>query len=332
MSAVGKFFAGGALAGLLAGAAACGDSGSVAPSASVSVAPPAPCHEVPFADALGRCKAGEAKCCDTVTQTSDKKAADHLDNLAVACGGGTETACQFVRDTPRDPKWKLDALDRACTRIGRWTCRAAVQLALVHDFERAPTVFENMCRQTNDPEIQLAGKSFKCPSFAKSGLESLKEEAGRCRDGGLASCKRIADVDSAGKKLLMEATWIRRGVDPVAASEAWLMPSVAADVKPGGNVSYSSPDAFDGAIRSLEPTKEGVRRCIGQRLEIDEKPKGEATLKLTIDKDAKVAFTAVESEGDLNPRLLACMRAELQDGEATGVKPGSTLTLVVKVR
>lgn len=324
-----SFFAAAFVASQLFG---CGDVSTASPSASASAPPPPPCGEVPFADALGRCKAGEAKCCDTITQTSDKKSQAHLDDMATACGGGTETACQTVRDAPKEPKWKLDAFDRACTRIGRWTCRAAVQLALVHDFDRTSTVFENMCRQTNDPEIQLAGRSFKCPSFEKSGLASLRDEAGRCRDGDLASCKRIADVDAAGKKLLMEATWMRRGVDANAATEAWIMPSVDPAVKPGGRVTFRSSD-FPGAAQSLDAgAKEGVRRCIGQRLEIDEKPKGDVALTLVVDKDAKVAFTKVESEGDLDARLVNCMRAALQDGDAKGVKPGGTLSLVLEVR
>lgn len=313
----------------------CGDGSSASASASASVSAPAPppCNGLALAEALPRCKEGEARCCDRVTEVVDKAAPDRLDTLAIACGGGTETACQSVRDAARDPAWKLEALDRACTRIGRWTCRAAVQLALVHDPERLSKTFENNCRQTNDPEIQLAARSFKCPSFASSGLADLAPEAARCREGDLAACKRIADVDAAGKKLLMEPIWRRRGVDPKEASEAWILSAVSPEVKPAGTVRYTL-DPKDTAIASaLEASsKDRVRACVGQRHEVDDKPRGEAKLELVVDNGSKVAFTDVAAPSELDPRLITCLRAALQDSDAKGASAGSKLMLTLDVK
>lgn len=315
-----------ALAGL-----ACGDAQPVSSSASVSAAPPPPCNEVALPDAVSRCKAGEAKCCDVVVQRSDAASSGGLDDLAAACGGGAESACQIVRDADRDPQWKLDALDRACTRIGRWTCRAAVQLAIVYDWSRAPATFENLCRQTDDPDLRLAAQSFKCPKFSTSGLEVVKADGGLCQGGDLPACKRIADVDSAGKHLLMEPTWRRRGLDPKLASDAWILPPPLGGAKPAGKVTYRSPDRRDEVERSLEAsTKENVRRCIGARLEVDDPPKGELTLELTVDNASKVGFSRVVTT-ELDPRLVTCLQAALQDG-AVGGTTNAVVKLTLAVR
>jgi hypothetical protein len=313
-------------------AAACGETRSDLGSASVSAAPLPACGEVPLPDALSRCKSGEPKCCDVVSQKSDSALPAQLDNFAAACAGGTESACQVVRDADRDPQWKLDALDRACTRIGRWTCRAAVQLAIVFDWSRVPATFENLCRQTDDPDLRLAAQSFKCPTFSKSGLERIKDDGAQCQGGDLRACKRIADVDSAGKSLLMEPTWRRRGLDPKVASEAWVPPLPLDDVKPAGTVTYRSPDERSEVARSLEAsTKELARRCIGARLETGEKPKGELSLELTLDDASKVGFSRVLAT-ELDPRLVTCLQAALQEGDAKGSPAKAVVKLVLTVK
>jgi hypothetical protein len=311
----------------------CSDQAGGEGSASASAAPPPPCSAIPFADALSRCKQNEARCCDVASQSSDPKNADHLDVMGVTCAGGNETSCQAVRDSDRDPKWKLESLDKACTRFGRWTCRAAVQLAVAYDWERMPKVFENYCRQSGDPELRLAGQTFKCPSYAKSNVESLKADGERCRNGAPDACKSIADVDAAGKKLLMAPLWSKRGVVGDVASEAWVMPVDLSTEKPEGKVAFSSADKAEAPVmKSLEAaTKENLRRCLATRANRDGALKGELTVELTLDNAAKVAYGVPKETLFLEPRVAKCFLSVLQDAAPEGAKPSSKLTATIKV-
>lgn len=318
---------------LLALITGCGEKNPSTSSASASAPPPA-CSTLPLADALTRCKDNDAKCCDFVAQTSDPKSEGHLDVLAVTCGGGNETSCQTVRDAARDPKWKLDALDKACTRFGRWTCRSAVLLAIVHDWDRVPKVFENYCRQSGDPELRVAAQTFKCPSYAKSNLESLKADGARCREGALDACKVLADVDAASKKLLMSATWDKRGVNADVASEHWVMPFELTEEKPEGNVAFSSEDkALAPALKALEKaSSEKLRKCLGARVNRDDKLKGELTVELNLDNASKVAYGIPKETLFLEPRVAKCFLSSLQDLAVEGAKANSKALVTVKVK
>lgn len=309
---------GAALVGVVFSVLACGgEPDGAATSASASATPePTPCVEVSAAEQLARCKEGDAVCCDVLERVTKPDAKDYLDVMATACGGGAEPACQKVRDADRDAEWKLAAFDRACTRIGRWPCRSALVLTLLLHFDRAPKAFENACRQTNDPEIQLAKRAFKCPNWGPSNMGTLKGELEKCMGGDLDTCRTIADVDGVSRRLMMEAVFRARGVDAKKGVEAWVQPIFADDLKPAGRVDIEVPSKDAGAKEALAKRQDALRLCVADRIAAKAKPKGTIELLLAIDKAGKVAYAVERSSGVDDAVLPSCLRRALQEAEA----------------
>lgn len=246
--------------------------------------------------------------------------------MATACGGGSELACQAVRDErDRDAEWKLAAFDRACTRIGRWPCRSALVLTALLHWDRAPKAFENACRQTEDREVQLAKRAFKCPDFARSGFADLKPDLDACLGGSIDRCRAIADADSVTKTLLMEAVFRARGVDPRLGIEAWVQPIFTGDLAPKGRVTVTSEEPSVKA--GLAAASDALRVCVADRLAAKARPRGEVELGLAVDRAGKVAY-AIEQRSSLEDAILPnCLRRAVQEVEVMPAGPAGRVVV-----
>jgi hypothetical protein len=315
------------LGGLLAFALAacplsCSDTRS-APTASAAPEPPRPCAEVTQDERVERCRASETPCCSTMMRDVKKTDPDYADKLWLACAGADETSCQHLRDGPYDAAKKVDALDKACTKIGRWTCRTAAMLGLVATPDRAGKLIENYCRQTDDTSFRAAATSIRCDEVGPAELATFKDDATRCGDGDLAACKRLADIDGGAMLLYERIAWEKRGIDAdQARKERVRLYPLPEEERGKGRVAITVKDAGgldQGKLESsLEDKRDALRKCVASSLAADEKPRGKLALALTVDKSGRAAFVTVDeraTKGMEAPELVACVRWTLQDAE-----------------
>jgi len=298
--------------------AACGDKAGGAPTASASAALPPSCSEtLPQEDRVRRCQAAEPLCCTAMMSNVPKDAADYWDKLAMACRGGAETSCQVVRDSDQPALYKLDAIAQGCTITGRWMCRTAAMLSLVAAPDRAPTIVNNYCRQTDDTTFRVADIAIDCKKVDFEALAPLKADADACRTGAPDACRRLAGVDGGARLLFEEIAWGTRGLDPDQARQDRVSRLPLADAKPAGNLRFAS-DKGDEAdkkaiVAALEKNKDQLSKCNTAAIELDDPVRGKLRLALTIDKTGRVATTRVEGEPLDSQTLTACLRGELQD-------------------
>jgi hypothetical protein len=314
--------------------AACGDKTAPAPtSASAPPEPPA-CEKVPRAEQDKRCEAGEAHCCTLVLDATPANDPKYFDAIARACGTGHEPACQIVRDANREPSWKLETLSRACTRMGRWPCRTAAQLAIVIAPADAPKAIDAYCKQTGDAELVVGGQALKCSGLDATKLNQLRPDADACKAGDLAACKSLAGVDGAAVDLLSQLAWSARGVAPSTAVdnrvERDYLGSVVDIASPlVGSVAFGVEDAGsldkDALVKALgAERKDVVGRCLTWALDHHKKTRGDLLLEAAVDKSGRIAY-AVEAKGALAAKttlktetdLVQCVRHRLQDARLT---------------
>ncbi len=321
-----------ALLAVLVGATACGDKGT-APAASASTEVKAPaCESVPRPEQEKRCDTGDAHCCSLVldaTKTSDPK---YFDVVAKACASGHEPACQVVRDSGRDPTWKLDTLEKACSRMGRWTCRIATELAIVVSADRVPKVFDNFCRQTGDSELVIGGQTLKCKKLDTNLLNAMSHEVDDCKKGDLAACKALAGVDGAAYDLYAQIAWNTRGVDPSTAAtnraQRDYLGQVVDTSGPVGNVTVTVGDAGTldkAAVKAavISERKDLLGRCSSWAMEHDPKTSGELELDTFVDKSGRIAYVKETATSTLKTKtdVVECIRHRLQDAQVSGPNP-----------
>lgn len=304
----------------------CGDKPTeAAPSASAAPAPPA-CEKVARPEQDKRCDAGEAHCCTLLLDATKSSDPSYFDVVAKACGTGHEPACQTVRDAVRDPAWKLETLEKACTRMGRWPCRSATQLALVVAPEQVPKMFDTYCKQSGDSELVLGGATLKCPKVDTNALNQMKPDADACKSGDLAACKALAGVDGAAYDLLSQLAWGARGVAPSTAVDNrvqrdYLGAVVDMTAPKSGKVTVTVDDAGaldKGALAKavLAERQDLLERCLSWALDHDKATSGDLMLDVLVDKSGRIAY-ATEGKSTLKTKtdLVECARHRLQDAK-----------------
>lgn len=309
----------------------CGDK--AAPPAPSASAPPEPpkCETVARPEQDKRCGEGDAHCCTLILDATKTSDPTYFDAVARACGTGHEPACQIVRDANRPAAWKLETLSRACTRVGRWTCRSAAQLALVIAPAEVPKAFDAYCKQTGDAELQMAGAVLKCGKLDTNKLNDMKPEVEACKSGELTACKGLAGVDGAAYDLFAQLAWEVRGVPPSTAVlnrvERDYLGAVVDTTGPlNGKVSVSVDEAagLDKAAVAKAVVAERhdlLERCLTWAMDHDAKTRGRLILDTVVDKSGRIAYsTESKTAGAKNTLttktdLVECVRHRLQDAK-----------------
>ncbi len=296
---------------------ACSDGGaSPQASPSASAPPPPRCTEaLPEEDRERRCVEGETLCCTAMMSTIPKSSPVYWEKLAIACGGGAESSCEIVRDSDRPTLYKLEALDRGCTRIGRWPCRTAAMLAVLVAPERAPKIIDNYCRQTDDTTFRMGGDTIKCAGVDAAAIAPLAPRAKGCREGDLSACKSLADIDGGARELYYDVAWQARGVDR-ALAEQHRIRQARPSAEPKGKVALTVSDAPRPDDPSLRAALDGVgdelRACVGAAVEQGEKL-APFTLTVVVDRVGRVAYAERPVDEREDTSLSLCARLLLQD-------------------
>jgi hypothetical protein len=324
-------------AGALLSASACDGSKTTGPAASASSAPPPTCNEkLPMPDRVARCERGEALCCTAMMTEVPKDAPDYWDKLAMACGGGAETSCEIVRDSDRPATYKMEALAKGCTIMGRWPCRTAAMLAVLVAPDRAPPIIENYCRQTDDNTFRISQETFKCDPFKPKDLERIADMAKDCRGGQLGACKRLAGVDGNARELFYDVAWEARGIPRDEAEKKRVQRIELGDAKRDGRIAIKAldekgatdPDRGDSFNVHFE---ELLRSCVGWARKSTPNAGGKVRYLLFIDKTSHIAATEIVGKDLGDTSLSQCLRGAFQDHPVRREENGKLETWTIEV-